>query len=105
MILDRLSWYFFKYIIALALLISQSASASSSSPPDQMCGLFLKTVSVTFSLILPPNRCIVAGLSLRRMVNLTTRRHIGYKWRKTRHTCRRAISRIATTGSALSQWI
>ncbi|EDS7590063.1 hypothetical protein AAQ05_005553, partial [Salmonella enterica subsp. diarizonae] len=43
---------------------------------------------------------VVAGLSLRRMVNLTTRCPTGYKWRKTRHTYRRAISRIATTGSA-----
>ncbi|EAA9786429.1 hypothetical protein AA126_24755 [Salmonella enterica] len=48
---------------------------------------------------------VVEELSLRRMVNLTTRCHIGYKWRKTRHTYRRAISRITTTGSALSQWI
>ncbi|EDZ7637153.1 hypothetical protein GTB52_005331, partial [Salmonella enterica] len=37
---------------------------------------------------------VVEELSLRRMVNLTTRCHIGYKWRKTRHTYRRAISRI-----------
>lgn len=44
---------------------------------------------------------VVVGLSLRRMVNLTTRCPTGYKWRKTRHTYRRAISRITTTKRAL----
>ncbi|EAA3808574.1 hypothetical protein DQ824_27500, partial [Salmonella enterica subsp. enterica serovar Newport] len=43
---------------------------------------------------------VVVGLSLRRMVNLTTRCPTGYKWRKTRHTYRRAISRITTTKRA-----
>ncbi|EDP9435430.1 hypothetical protein DCT84_002158 [Salmonella enterica subsp. enterica serovar Glostrup] len=47
----------------------------------------------------------MAGSSLRRMVNLTTRCHTGYKWRETRHTYRRAISRSATTGSARSKKI
>ncbi|EDV0941803.1 hypothetical protein AA316_004747 [Salmonella enterica subsp. enterica] len=47
----------------------------------------------------------MAGSSLRRMVNLTTRCYTGYKWRETRHTYRRAISRITTTGSTLSRWI
>ncbi|EDG6509994.1 hypothetical protein B9C76_23920, partial [Salmonella enterica subsp. enterica serovar Typhimurium] len=44
---------------------------------------------------------VVVWLSLRRMVNLTTRCPTGYKWRKTRHTYRRAISRITTTMRAL----
>lgn len=44
---------------------------------------------------------VVVGLSLRRMVNLTTRCPTGYKWRKNRHTYRRAISRITTTMRAL----
>ncbi|ECJ5920547.1 hypothetical protein FNH63_24395 [Salmonella enterica subsp. salamae] len=44
---------------------------------------------------------VVVGLSLRRMVNLTTRCPTGYKWRKNRHTYRRAISRITTTKRAL----
>ncbi|EAA9301871.1 hypothetical protein BHZ80_19480 [Salmonella enterica] len=40
--------------MALALQINQSASSQSDNPPRQICGLFLKTVSVIFSLIYPP---------------------------------------------------
>lgn len=56
------------------MLINQFAKAFPSSPPVQMCGLSLKTVSVTFSFMLSP-------------------------------AMRQYCGGVATTGSALSQWI
>jgi hypothetical protein len=46
---------------------------------------------------------IVAGLSLKRMVNLTTRCIFWSNGGSPSHTYRRAISRTATTGSARSK--
>ncbi|EOU6966691.1 hypothetical protein ACN58J_004668, partial [Escherichia coli] len=58
--------------------------------------------------LIPPNvtrkwitEGVAAWLSLKRMVNLTTRCSTGGE-EYPRHTYRRAVSRIATTGSARS---